>query len=432
MTQTELPVHRADSRVADSPTPSPTSWSGVVVMMFTSFVLVVAEFLPPSMLPAMAASLGVSEGQAGQAVTATALVGFLTAPTIGLIFPRLDRRTLLASLTIAAAISNIVVAVAPNLWLLLLARLLLGASIGGFWAMSLAVAARLARPENLGRAMMLVNTGTSAATVAGVPLGIYLSEIFDWEKVFVGVAVVSVIVAIALRMILPPVPPARSTGLSALGATLRVSGVGIGLFGHVLVVMGHFAAFAYIRPALERVPGLDASGAAVLLVVFGIGSVAGNFIVGMLIDRYLSVIRYVVPLGIGAAVAVIALAPQRIPVVGAVALWGFMFGAWIIVVTTWMGRVAPDRMEAGGGLLVAGFQLAIVVGAGAGGLLVDISGPMVALVIAAVSTLIGGVLFGSARSGRDVTADRVVEVDGPRSDKTDDQADLPTAETVCC
>ncbi|WP_125775744.1 MFS transporter [Antribacter gilvus] len=374
-----------------------TAWAGIAVMMSTSFVLVLAEFLPPGLLTLMAGTLGVTEGQAGQAVTATAIAGFFTAPTIGLLFPRLDRRTLLSVLTVAAAVSSLLVAISANLWLLLLARLLLGAALGGFWAMSLAVAARLAAPQHLGRALMLVNTGTTVATVAGVPLGAYLGSILDWRFVFAGVAVLTAIVAGALRVVLPPVAPAATTGVTTLVETFRVPGMALGLAGHVLTIIGHFAAFAYIRLAFGEVPGLDAAGIAVMLVVFGVGGVVGNAVIGLVIDKHLRAMRYAVPLLIGTGVVLLAVLPGVAWVVyAAVGAWGFAFGAWLMVVTTWMGRLAPTRMEAGGGLLVAGFQLAITVGAGVGGLLVDSAGIQVALIAAAVSALVGGFLFGSA------------------------------------
>ncbi len=137
--------------------------------MATSFTLVLAEFLPPSLLTQMAASLDITEGQAGQTVTATAFMGFLVAPVVGMMFPRLDRRTLLTGVALTAAVSNILVAIAPNLVLLLVARLILGAAISGFWAMSLAIVSQLVAPERLGRGLMLVNGGTTVATVGGVP-----------------------------------------------------------------------------------------------------------------------------------------------------------------------------------------------------------------------------------------------------------------------
>ncbi|RMB57826.1 hypothetical protein [Tessaracoccus antarcticus] len=82
-------------------------------------------------------------------------------------------------------------------------------------------------------------------------------------------------------------------------------------------------------------------------------------------------------------------------------MWGFAFGAWLIVAATWMGRNAPERMEAGGGLLVAGFQLAITLGAGLGGLLVDGGGIQLALTIAVGASLVGGLLFGLVKGRTD-------------------------------
>jgi len=408
-----IPVLADDAVRGGSPSPSPSSrrhadaapstgadrihWAGLVAMMLTSFVLVTAEFIPGGILPDIAADLGVTPGQAGQTVTVTALVGFLAAPTIGILTPGLDRRTLLVALAVAAGVSNLVVAIAPSLWLLLVARFLLGVAISGFWAMMLTVAAQLTGPERLGRGVMLVNAGTSLATVAGVPLAVALTALVDWRAVFVGAAALSVVVAVALRLLLPPVPPARSLSLRVLGETMLRPGVGMGLAGHVLTVLGHFTAFTFIRLALERVDGLDAGGAAILLVVFGVGGFAGNLVIGALVDRHLAVLRYLVPALLAVSVLVIALFPGVLPLIAvAVGVWGFAFGSWLVTVSTWSGRQMPDRLEAGGGLVVAGFQLAIALGAGVGGILVDVIGILPTLVIAATVLAVGGALFGAA------------------------------------
>lgn len=380
-------------------TSSRAGWAGVLVLMATSFTLILAEFLPPSLLTGMAQSLSITVGQAGQAVTATALMGFFAAPLIGMAVPRLDRRVLLSVLALLAALSNVLVALAPNLFLLLLARLLLGIAISGFWAMSLAIVSQLVPAHRLGRGLMIVSLGTMAATVGGVPLGAYLGSVFDWRAVFCGVAGLSVLVALLLRWVLPPIAPAGTTGFRELAATLRVPGLSLGLLGHVLTVLGHFAAFTYIRIALERVPGIDASGIAGLLAAFGIGGLIGTFVIGLLVDRYLDVLRFVVPGLIVLGVGTVGLFPGRLWVVAiAVTVWGAGFGSWLILVNAWIGRLAGDRMESGGGLLVAGFQLAITLGAGFGGLVADTAGVRVTLIAAAISSLIGGLLFGSARS----------------------------------
>lgn len=396
------PSQSKDHTVTHTSPREHTAWMSILVMMATSFVLVVAEFLPPSLLPSMAASLGVTEGQAGQAVTVTAFIGFLTAPTISILVPRLDRRTLLVILTLVAALSNVIVAISGDFLTLLLARLLLGAALGAFWAMSIAIAAHLSAPRHLGRAIMVVNTGTTVATVAGIPVGSYLGSVMDWRLIFAVIAVLSALVALALFMVLPKVAPApASGGLRSLADTLRVPGIRQGLTGHILTVLGHFIAFTYIRLAIERVPNLDAAGVAMLLTAFGIGGVLGNFGIGLLVDRHLASLRYVVPMLIGVSIALVTAFPDHLWIITiAVAAWGVGFGAWLTTLSTWIGRIVPDRMESSGGLVVAGFQLAITVGAGVGGLLIDSIGIVPALTIAAISAIAGGVVFGSAKAAK--------------------------------
>ncbi len=296
-------------------------YGGLIVLMLMGFLLVTAEFLPNGVLTEMADGLGVTPGQAGQTVTVTALVGLIVAPTVGLMFPRLDRRSLLVWMALAAAVSNLIVAIAPNLIIVLLARFLLGAAISAFWAMSITVAARLAGPENLGRGVMFTSAGVSLATVAGVPLGVMLSELVDWRMVFAIAGVLMVVLAVVLRFALPSVPADRT-----------------------------FAFFAVFAPLVIAV--------SVMSMILFSGSIVGVGIV--------------------------------------VLVWGFFFSSWLIVANTWVGHRMPDRLEAGGSLVVVGFQGAITLAAGIGGLLVDTLNVELVYVIGSIALLAGAVLFGAS------------------------------------
>lgn len=376
-------------------------YGGLVVLMLMGFLLVTAEFLPNGMLTEMADSLGVTPGQAGQTVTITALVGLVVAPTIGLMFPRLDRRSLLVWMALAAAASNLLVAIAPNLLIVLAARFLLGAAISAFWSMSITVAATLAGPERLGRGLMFTSAGVSLATVAGVPLGVMLAEFVDWQVVFAIAGVLMVLLAVALRMLLPSVPAAQASSIRLLVDTVRRPGIGLALIGHVAVVLGHFLAYTYVRLALERVADVDASTVVVLLALFGLGGLVGNIVIGLVIDRTFAVLSVAVPFVIAVAVGSMILLSGTIIGVGIVVLvWGFLFSSWLIVVNTWGGHRMPDRLEAGGSLIVVGFQLAITIAAGVGGLLVDTLSIEIVYAIGAVSLVLGGVLFGLSNRER--------------------------------
>ncbi len=381
-------------------------YAALLTMMAMSFLLVSAEFLPNGVLTEIAAELGVTPGQAGQLVTVTALAGLIVAPTIGLALPRLDRRTLLVWMAVLAAISNLVVAIAPSLALMLVARVLLGAALSGFWTMSITVAARIAGPERLGRAVMFTSAGTSLATVAGVPVGVMLSELLDWRGVFGIASAATALLAIGLRTLLPSVPAENAARISVLIETLRRPGIGLGVVGHVLVIFGHALAYTYIRLALERVQAdgvaIDEGTIIVLLAVFGIGGFIGNLVIGAGIDRTYRVLAVVTPLVIAVAVLVIILGAGSLWTVGVVAfVWGFFFASWLLIVNTWVGHRMPDRLEAGGGLVVLGFQAAIMLAAGVGGMLVDAIGIELAYAVGAAMLTVGAVLFGiSGRRGR--------------------------------
>ncbi|WP_404436440.1 MFS transporter [Microbacterium aerolatum] len=376
-------------------------YGALIVVMMLSFLLVTAEFLPNGMLTEMADGLGVTPGQAGQTVTVTALVGLIVAPTVGMVFPRVDRRALLVWMALAAAASNLIVAIAPNLILVLLARFLLGAALSTFWSMSITVAARIAGPERLGRAVMFTSAGTSLATVAGVPVGVILSEALDWRAVFALAGIVTGLLAIALRTMLPPVPAAQVSSFRLLLDTIRRPGVGLGLAGHVLVVLGHFLAYTYIRLALERMPEVDAGTIVLLLALFGVGGLVGNLTIGLIVDRSFRFLAVLAPAVIAATVLVTILLSGSVLAVGiAVFVWGFFFASWLLVVNTWVGHRMPDRLEAGGSLVVVGFQASIMVAAAVGGILVDSIGVEPSYVFGAAALVAGAALFGASNRAR--------------------------------
>lgn len=377
------------------------AWPALLTMFLGSFSLVTAEFLPPGVLTTIARDLGVREGVVGLSVSVTAVTALLAALGLGAVFPRLDRRTLLLGLTIAAVASNVLVAVAPNIGLLLVARLLLGVAVGGYWSMALVIAAQLVPAERLGKAMMIVNAGTTVATVAGVPLGVLLSTFAGWRVVFVVAAGLALAAAVTVRLILPPIAPREGIGFAAMGSALRAPGVTLGLVAIVAVIGGHFAGYTYIRPALAELLGAGPAAIPVLLALFGIGGLLGNFVLGSLADKHLATLLLAVPAAIGLSLAAI-IASAAVPALAyvAVVIWGGAFGGILNLVQVWISRVLPDRIEAGSGLVVAGFQTAIILGSAVGGRGVDTLGLTPTYWLAAGAAVLGGVLVRASLARR--------------------------------
>ncbi|MGH6646851.1 MFS transporter [Aquabacterium sp.] len=368
-------------------------WPAVASLALGVFGLVTAEFLPASLLTAMAADLHVSEGAAGQTVTATALVGAIAAPSIPLLTRRFDRRAVLLALTFMLLLSNALAATAASLPVLLAARVMLGVALGGFWSMAAALAMRLVPEHLFARAMSFILTGVSIATVCAAPIGAWMGELWGWRSAFIAAGAVSVLTLVTQVFTLPSLPPRDNPDLRVLGELLRRPGVRVALLAVLLVISGHFAGFTYIRPLMENVTHLSVSAISAVLLGYGIGGFFGNLAGGYIAERSE---RRAIVLGGGliAALAASLLLAGSSALVTAVAvvLWGFAFGAFPVGFQTWIVRVAPDQAEGAGGLLVAAFQIAIASGAIGGGLLVDhigaIGGPAFAVTAMTLGTLL--------------------------------------------
>ncbi len=384
---------------AAPPTGAPrAAWLAVVALGLGIFTLVTSEFLPASLLSPIAAELGITEGAAGQLVTATSISGIIGGPLIVSALPRVDRRWVMTGLTTLAIASNVLVAIAPAFGLMLASRLLLGIALSGFWAMSLAVTAQLVPADRLGRAMTIVNAGVSLATIAAVPAGAYFGELLGWRAVFLLAAGAGVVTLAAQLATLPPIPPSGAPGFRALLQTARTPVVAVGILAIVLLAGGHFMGFTYLRPAFEGIDGLTPELLALLLLVFGVASFVGNAVAGPIADRRLSVLVIAAPVAIGAGTVVFALLGSSLALAFiTVFVWGIGFGAVPTMVQTWIARVAPERLESAGGLVVAAFQIAITIGAAVGGVLVDTVGVQAAFIGGGIAAALAAGVLSSAR-----------------------------------
>lgn len=355
--------------------PEKASWPAVFSMSLGVFSLVTAEFLPASLLTPMAAGLRISEGLAGQAVTATAVVALIAALLAAVATRGLDRRLVMMGFSLLLIASNLLVAAAPNLTLLILARVLLGIALGGFWSMATAVAIRLVPAPLVPRALSILFSGVSLATIVAVPLGSYLGGLWGWRAVFLFATLIGVLTLLCQMTFLPRLAANHTARLETLVAVLARPGVPLGVICSILVFGGHFGLFTYVRPFLETVAGVGPSGIALMLLGFGAANFAGTLLAGILLERSLRLTLTLAPLVIGAAGLGLATLRLGLPAHAVmVALWGMAFGAVPVGWSTWMARAVPDETESAGGILVAAVQVSIAAGAALGGSIFILSG----------------------------------------------------------
>ncbi|PCE24034.1 MFS transporter [Paraburkholderia acidicola] len=374
------------------------AWGAVFSMTLGVFALVTAEFLPASLLTPIASSLGVTEGVAGQAVTMTAAVALVTSLLTATVTRAIDRRRVLLAFTVLLIASNLLVGFATSLPAVLIGRVLLGVALGGFWTMSAATAMRLVPPAMVPRALSIIFSGVSVATIAAAPLGSYFGNLIGWRSVFLIAAALGLLALVWQAATLPKMAPNGATRLRTLIDVLMRPTVGLGMLATILVFTGHFAFFTYLRPFLETVSGVGVNGLSGILLGYGVANFVGTSLAGRLLERNLRMTLIAMPAAmILIGVALVSLG--RAPVADAVliALWGVAFGGVPVAWSTWVTRTVPDEAESAGGLIVAAVQLAIATGAAVGGVVFDASGAKgvfmgsAAVLVVAVLAILSGV-----------------------------------------
>ena len=363
------------SKSTDSQTAIHPAWGAVFAMAMGVFSLVTAEFLPASLLTPMAIGLHMSEGLAGQAVTTTAAVALVTSLLISAATKGIDRKYVLLAFSLLLVVANLFVALANGFTAVLIGRVLLGVALGGFWTMAAATTMRLVPEDKVPRALSIIFSGVSVATIAAAPMGSYFGNLFGWRSVFFAASALGAVTFVAQLLTLPSLPAKGSAGLKTIIDVLRRPAVGIAMVATILVFTGHFIFFTYMRAALEQAAGVGVNTLSAILLGFGVANFFGTALAGRVLEHRLRSMLIAMPalMAVLAALLVLFGSSSVLDFV-LVALWGMAFGGVPVAWSTWVTRAVPDEAESAGGLIVAAIQLAISLGAAFGGVMFDLNG----------------------------------------------------------
>ncbi|HCQ7772294.1 MFS transporter [Enterobacter kobei] len=348
-------------------------WGGIFAMTLCVFVLIASEFMPVSLLTPLAADLGVTEGLAGQGIAISGALAVLTSLCLSRLAGNMNRKHLLLGMTILMALSGLIIAFATNYQTYMTGRALIGIAIGGFWSMSAATAIRLVPHHQVTRALAIFNGGNALATVVAAPLGSYLGATIGWRGAFLCLVPVA-IAAFLWQYVSLPNMSGRKNSASGEGVfrLFRQPVVSIGLIACSLFFMGQFALFTYVRPFLETVTHVSASGLSLILLAIGIAGFVGTLLVTLVLNAAFYLTLIAIPLLMAAIAGALILTGHNVWIVALLSgFWGMLATAAPTGWWTWVARTLPEDAEAGGGLMVAVIQLAIALGSTAGGMVFD-------------------------------------------------------------
>jgi DHA1 family purine ribonucleoside efflux pump-like MFS transporter len=379
----------ASGKIATAP-----AWGAVIAMALCATILISSEFMPVSLLSPIARDLAITEGHAGQSIAISGLFALITSLFISAIIGVSDRRRVVLIFTALMVMSGVMVALAPNAPLLMAGRALLGVAIGGFWSISAAVVMRLVPEESVPKALAILNGGNAVATTLGAPIGSFLGGLIGWRGAFFCVVPLAVIAFVWQWRSLPALPPEKATFRARdVFALLKHRQFAIGMIAVSLFFFGQFTLLTYLRPFLDLVTGNDAPLISAIILALGIAGFVGTIMIGWLLKSHLYSLLITIP----AMLAVIAITLVEVdgtPLTAGLllTLWGLLATAAPVGWWTWLSKTMPHEAEAGGGLMVAIIQLAIMLGAMVGGTLFDAWGYRGPFSVAAALLVIASLL----------------------------------------
>jgi predicted MFS family arabinose efflux permease len=374
-----------------------------------AFTISTEGFVISSLLPDIAADAHISVPLAGVLITAFALAYAIGAPILTTLTGDWDRRRVILTTLALFVLGNVGAAVSSSFELLLASRIVMALAAGLFAATAQAMAVALVGPHHRARAIAVVVGGTTVAVAVGAPLGALLAAFAGWRGTFFAIAGMGALVCVILWFGLPRGIAGTRLPLRQRLAAATVPGVRPILLTTLFALTGAFAVFSYIAPLAIEGAGLDPIALPGMLLAFGVGAMIGNFAGGQAADRYGATRTVAWSLGLSAfflalTSAIPALLPHEMagPALIAVMVpWGIVAWAFPPAQASRIVKLAPDAAPIVLSLNGSALYFGVALGAGVGGLVLQVGAPVDLGVVAALFPLAGlGVLLAEVRAAR--------------------------------
>lgn len=257
----------------------------IPILSTSNFVIGMGAFVIVGVLEPLGADFGISAAAAGALMTAYALAYAVLSPLLVSLTGAVGRRRVMAlglGLFLGAALLS---ALAPNLVVLNIARVLAAAGAGLFTPVAAAVAAALYPVEVRARVLAAVFFGLTLAQVLGVPAGSWIAYTFGWRWAFWVVVALAVPCIALVWVFVPKGLSFQPVSLRDLGGVLRNGRMMLAVLFTGTFLGAIYVLYTYVAPLLSQTMGYGRDGVTLVLAIFGIGAVVGNIAGGVLADR---------------------------------------------------------------------------------------------------------------------------------------------------
>lgn len=372
---------------------------GLLALAMAAFITLLTEIMPAGLLSSIALGLNVSESLAGQFITAYAVGALVAAIPITSLTQGVRRRLLLLTAIFGFAVVNLVTALSDSYSISLITRFFAGVFGGIVWTLLVGYAVRMSPPHLSGRAIAISGAGATLALVLGVPLGTLLGRAIGWQGAFGLMSAIALLLMVWVIAIVPDFSGQTKAQRQSLYSVFSKTGIRAVLFVVFTFVVAHNILYIYIEPSLKP-SGLSAK-VDVVLFIFGLGSIIGLWLVGVMVDRWLKFLAV-------ASIMIFVVASLLLGLWGDlpqivyffVVVWGLSVGGFATITQTALSRFANESIDMAQSMYTTGWNTAVACGGIIGGILLNRSGvaSFAWIVIGILSISLLGAVFAMNRA----------------------------------
>ena len=262
----------------------------IFILAVTQFTVILDFMIMSPLGDFMMKSLSMKPAAFGIAVSAYAFSAGLSGLLTAGFADRYDRKKLLIFFYTGFIVGTIFCGLSHNYVQLVAARIFTGLFGGVIGSISLAIISDLFTLQQRGRVMGFVQMGFGASQVLGVPIGLYVANLWNWEAAFLLVAGIAIFTAVLLVFKLPSVRAhlefqQDKSAFKHLWHTLKKRDYRIGFSAMAMLSIGGFMMFPFGSAFAVNNIGVSAEQLPQLFFISGISSLVIMPVIGKLSDR---------------------------------------------------------------------------------------------------------------------------------------------------
>lgn len=324
-------------------------------------------------LPLLAQKFGVSISQAGLLISGFAAAVAIAGPVMPLLFASVDRKLVMLLVLGIFVVSNIIAIFTDNFVIMLLARIIPAIFHPVYCSLAFSVAAASVSKADAPQAVARVIVGVSAGMVLGVPVSSFIASNFSLTAALTGFTVVNAVALAATLFFVPALPVSFKFSYGEQLRVLKKPMLWLAIIAVILMNGAVFGVFGYFSNYLTTITDFSWNTASLILLIYGVTNIIGNFFAGRLLSNSLVAGRIVLifPLVLGGVyVAFFFGGAYPVPMAVVTLLWGILGGMNANINQYWIAMAAAETPDFANGLFLTAANLGTALGATICGLVI--------------------------------------------------------------